>query len=129
MTPSEERAIMQKALDHYGKKVQVIVCIEELAELIHELTKYLRGEPSLLHLTEEAADVSIVLDEIIECFHIRPGVESFRRTKLKRLLERIDNEELHGAMLVLDAENHAALHAGLDYQVKNHHPRRQGGQR
>lgn len=90
-----EKAIMERAFAHYGKETQIVVCIEELSELIKELTKHLRGNPSLAGLIEEAADVSIVLDEIMLIFNIRPGVESVRQEKLKRLLARIDNEKLH----------------------------------
>lgn len=90
-----EKAIMERAFAYYGKETQIVVCIEELSELIKELTKHLRGNPSLAGLTEEAADVSIVLDEIMLIFNIRAGVESVRREKLKRLLGRIDNEKLH----------------------------------
>jgi len=89
-----EKDIMMRAFAHYGKETQIIVCIEELSELIKELTKYFRGSLSLSGLTEEAADVSIVLDEIILFFGIQSGVESVRQEKLARLLCRIDNEEL-----------------------------------
>ena len=90
-----EKAIMELAIDHYGKETELIVCIEELSELIKELTKHLRGNPSLAGLTEEAADVSIVLDELFLIFGIRAGVESVRRDKLLRLQYRIEREELH----------------------------------
>lgn len=91
-----EQTIMQQAYEHYGKQTQIIVCIEELSELTKELTKHLRdSETSLNGITEEVADVSIVLDEIKMIFGIHSGVESIRAEKLKRLQCRIDNEKLH----------------------------------
>lgn len=91
----KEKEIMERAIAHYGKETQLIVCIEELSELIKELTKHLRGGDSLLGLTEEAADVSIVLDEVMLLFGIRAGVESVRRDKLIRLMYRIERDKLH----------------------------------
>ena len=91
----KEKEIMERAIAHYGKETQLIVCIEELSELIKELTKHLRGRNSLLGLTEEMADVSIVLDEIMLIFGVRAGVESVRRDKLIRLMYRIEKDKLH----------------------------------
>ena len=95
MTDSE-KAIMQKAIQHYDIKTEIIVCIEELSELTKELTKRLRdSEHSVYGIIEETADVSIVLDEIKLIFGISAGVESVRAEKLKRLEGRIDNDKLH----------------------------------
>lgn len=90
-----EKAIMQKAIQHYGETTEIIVCIEELSELTKELTKHLRdNEHSIYGIIEEAADVSIVLDEIKLIFG-SAGIESVRAEKLKRLEGRIDNDMLH----------------------------------
>ena len=95
MTMQQERDIMELAERQYGMNTQVVVAIEELSELIKELTKYLRGNVSYSALTEEAADVSIVLDEVIMMFNIRAGVEACREEKLKRLVYRIEEDQRH----------------------------------
>lgn len=89
-----EKATMQRAWNHYGEQTQLVVCIEELSELTKELTKRLRGDGSLYRISEEAADVSIVLDEILLMLDIEASVKSFRRNKLRRLEKRINNDIL-----------------------------------
>ena len=91
-----EKETMQHAYEHYGKQTQIIVCIEEMSELTKELTKHLRdSNTSLNGITEEVADVSIVIDKIQMIFGISAGVQSVRAEKLKHLQNRIDNEKLH----------------------------------
>lgn len=41
----------------YGENKQVIVAMEECAELIKELSKHLRGKENLINISEEIADV------------------------------------------------------------------------
>ena len=42
MTPWET-AVCQRAVEAYGKEHQLIICMEEMAELTKELSKNLRG--------------------------------------------------------------------------------------
>ena len=53
----------------YGYK-QIIVAIEELSELQKELTKSLRDKIDKEHLTEEIADVKIMLEQVIDYYSI-----------------------------------------------------------
>lgn len=66
-----------QAIEKWGKEAQIRQCMEECAELIQALNKYLRAEGSKdIYLTEEAmaharkeiADVSVMLDQMEEIF-------------------------------------------------------------
>lgn len=64
MTQEREAAILEGAIRKFGIRPQVIVAIEELAELQKELTKWLRGKSTNDGLMEEMADVSIMLNQL-----------------------------------------------------------------
>lgn len=61
--------IFKELIDKYGDK-QVIVAIEELSELQKELCKYLRGKGNVEHITEELADVWIMINQMQMLFKI-----------------------------------------------------------
>mgnify|MGYP003316159178 CR=1 FL=1 len=56
--------IIEKSIEHYGKELQSIVCMEECAELIQAISKIQRkglNEELKGHLAEEIADVMICI--------------------------------------------------------------------
>ena len=59
--PMGEWDILKTAISECGEKHQIIIAIEELSELIKELTKYLRNGDNEEHLTEEMADVELCI--------------------------------------------------------------------
>lgn len=61
--------IFKELIDKYGDK-QVIVAIEELSELQKELCKYLRGKGNIENITEELADVQIMINQMQMLFEI-----------------------------------------------------------
>lgn len=62
MSDEELQTIWRQSIDHYGKRMQSIVCMEECAELIQAISKKLRDPTSPNdHLSEEMADVIICL--------------------------------------------------------------------
>ena len=65
----EKRELYKDLINKYGEK-QVIVAIEELSELQKELCKNLRGRKNQLALTEEIADVLIMVEQMIVYFEI-----------------------------------------------------------
>lgn len=87
----QEYVIEHDAVKTYGKESQLIVAIEELSELIKELTKHLRGENNVDHISEEMADVLIMLEQLGIIFNNPDDVFSWRDKKLKRLRERLHN--------------------------------------
>lgn len=75
---------------------QEIVAIEELSELIKEVTKMTRGNGSLIHLTEEIADCLIVIEELKILFGIDEDIiANFIEAKIKRTKNTLGiNEEV-----------------------------------
>ena len=90
--------VLKRAVDTYGKKMQMVVCIEEMAELQKELSKAIRGKGNVLALAEEIADVKIMLEQLPYILVGGPDMESFedtvmnyRNQKIRRLEERLDD--------------------------------------
>jgi NTP pyrophosphatase (non-canonical NTP hydrolase) len=52
-------------IEHHGEEAQLRQTIEELAELIVEISHYQRGRISVLGLRDEIADVEIMLEQLI----------------------------------------------------------------
>ena len=65
------RDIETDIFNYYGTDQTMVVCMEELSELIKEVSKYIRGKGNKHHLTEEIADVLITIDELINLHDIR----------------------------------------------------------
>ena len=65
-------AVNSQAILKYGIRLQSTVCMEEMAELIQQISKKLRGKGDRYHLTEEIADVYICLDMLRKMY----GVDS-----------------------------------------------------
>lgn len=82
--------ICKKAIDKYGDK-QIIVAMEECAELIQALSKYLRDGlgKSILNIHEEIADVEIMIQQLKISFCCYYQVENWIEIKTKRLEERM----------------------------------------
>jgi hypothetical protein len=76
--------IYNKSIAHLGTEPQHLKLIEEMAELTQAIIKRSQG---LEHnISEEIADVQIVLDQI-KLLH--PDWKSWEQVKLKRLDERL----------------------------------------
>ncbi len=84
--------IIKRVVEHYGKDMQLNVCIEELSELIKELCKDKRGQGNPYHIAEEMADVRIIMAQLDEIYHNTDAVAKWTKTKLKRLKQRLNNE-------------------------------------
>ena len=54
-----DNATLKKAIETYGGLMQTIVAIEEMAELIKELCKQLRGRENLEEIAEESGFSSL----------------------------------------------------------------------
>ena len=65
MSDEELQTIWRQSIDHYGKQLQSIVCMEECAELIQAISKKLRKDTSSNDvLAEEMADVIVCLHQL-----------------------------------------------------------------
>lgn len=82
-----ETAVCQRAVEAFGKEHQLIICMEEMAELTKELTKHLRGRDNIPQIAEEVADVEIMLEQLKILFDLRDAVADAKEAKLIRLQE------------------------------------------
>ena len=85
----KERWIYRKALQYWGTEIQIVMAIEEMAELTKELTKFLRGKQNRLNICEEIADVEIMISQIKEAFD-KGEVKNLKERKLERLKRMIE---------------------------------------
>lgn len=87
----EERAkVYTDAIGTFGINTQLIVALEELSELQKEICKALRGERNTMHLAEEVADATIMLEQVRQIFKIDKPVGKIMDAKILRLQQRID---------------------------------------
>lgn len=78
--------------NYYGIDNQILIAIEEMSELTKELCKYERKFHREREIAEELADVSIMVEQLIELFGVERNVSEIIDYKLNRQLRRIDNE-------------------------------------
>ena len=84
-------------LKKHGDRMQVDVCIEEMAELTKEFSKYKRGNPDFEHIKEELADVELCIRQM--CYMVDMGeleMEQRIQGKIDRYFDRHNEEEEHG---------------------------------
>lgn len=79
------RAILLAAIQHYGSGMQRFKAIEELSELIRALARCDDRD----NISEEMADVRIMLDQLELIFGNHDRVREYEYAKLKRLSERL----------------------------------------
>lgn len=60
----DKQYIYKRAISTYGKTMQTVVAMEEMSELIKELSKDLRGKSTKAQIITEIADVQIMLDQL-----------------------------------------------------------------
>ena len=82
--------IYNSAIDTFGESNQIIVAIEEMSELTQELTKYLRGSANIENITEEIADVEIMIEQLKAMYHNHYYVEKAKLKKIDRLKMRVE---------------------------------------
>lgn len=75
-----------------GKQSQLIVAMEEMAELIKELSKSIRGQKNPVAISEEMADVEIMLEQLKVIFSNHAEVDRVRCAKLERLAIRLADD-------------------------------------
>ena len=87
----EERAqVYAMALDKFGADKQLVVAIEEMSEVQKEICKTIRGEVDLMHLAEEVADATIMLEQLRLMFGINGEVCTVMDSKVERLRQIIE---------------------------------------
>ena len=87
---------LERAIETYGKDLQLNVAVEELSELIKEICKNKRGADNRASIIDEMADCYIMLEQLEIIFDISAEeindaiVYKLNRLE-KRLAERSEN--------------------------------------
>lgn len=84
--------ICEKAVIRFGKTAQLIMAMEEMSELIQALSKDIRGKGSRDNISEEIADIEIMLAQLKIIYRNSNDVDDWRAKKLSLLQKRIDKE-------------------------------------
>lgn len=87
--------ILERAIETYGKDMQLNVAIEEFSELIKEICKHKRGEDNLDNIIEEMADCYIMMQQLEIIFGINyfPDIDKVIKGKNDRLEKRLAEKE------------------------------------
>lgn len=76
-----------------GPQKQKIKAMEEMAELIHAISRDLTNETDRENLAEEMADVSIMLEQLLIIYGNWEDVYRLRRLKEDRMRRRMERME------------------------------------
>lgn len=90
----KQRDKLEIIAKYYGKK-QLLQTVEESAELMQAISKYIRkpSNETLGHILEEIADVEIMTAQLRMIFNVdNTVVEDIKDMKINRQIERIRNE-------------------------------------
>lgn len=80
-------------VEHYGSANQLNKSIEELSELITEISRYDADEPHHRgNIIDELSDVMVMCNQLMIIFNCFGEVEERIDFKINRQLERIKNE-------------------------------------
>lgn len=91
--PGLRKLVYKRAIEKYGQDMQLVIAMEELAELQKEVSKVIRGKWDFGHLLEELADVRIMVEQIEMMFNLGPAVVDEMCRKMNRLVQRMDKED------------------------------------
>lgn len=78
----------KRLIKSFGSKHQILIAIEELSELQKELIKYLRNKDNQVHISEEMADVYIMLYQLRLIFKNDKKIDQYIKKKTKRTQQR-----------------------------------------
>lgn len=89
-----KETLYERALRVWHKEPQMLQVIEEMSELIKEILKNInRKKDNLAEIVEETADVEIMLEQLKCCYKIKDQVEAYKKEKLKKIEERLNEWE------------------------------------
>jgi NTP pyrophosphatase (non-canonical NTP hydrolase) len=84
------REVCEKAVNTYGRDIQMIIAMEECGELIQALSKYLRGKEH--NVEEEIADMEIMIQQLKIMFDSK-SIDEWVEKKINRLDNRIQSQK------------------------------------
>ena len=83
--------ILSKAIEKWGVNKNLWVFVEEVSELIKEISKAVRHKPDSKKIAEEVADVEIAIELVKIIFNLeQKQIEEIKRIKLDRLKRRLE---------------------------------------
>jgi NTP pyrophosphatase (non-canonical NTP hydrolase) len=85
--------LFDKAITKWGEAPQLVMMMEECAELTQAISKALRGKEDLSNIAEEIADVEIMLAQMKLIFSNSVEVENWKSAKIQRLKELLEKDE------------------------------------
>ena len=88
----KKKDVYNKAKATWGIDAQVTKAIEELSELQKELCKFLLDDGSMEHITEEIADVKIMIEQLELIFENKRAAKVVKKAKIQRLSDRLNAE-------------------------------------
>lgn len=89
----DNQKILNLAIETYGEAPQKLMLIEEMAELTKEICKNFRGKNNKTEITEEIADVLIMIEQIKIILGITDkDVMQTMNYKIERLEERLNKK-------------------------------------
>ena len=89
----KKKDVYNKAKATWGIDAQVTKAVEELSELIKELSKFLLDDGNMAHIAEEISDVKIMVEQLELILECKDEVKEFKKAKIQRLSDRIDAEQ------------------------------------
>ena len=103
MDKKMKRGWYLKFTKRWGRRAQLTVAVEEMAELTHAICKLLRkgreNSEVLYHdhtvdqrVVSEVADVSLMIDQITAMYGIEERVKDIKAYKLARTISRYEND-------------------------------------
>jgi len=85
--------IYEQTINRWGNEKQILMMLEEMSELSFLLFKKLRNEkdktPDNWQISEEMADVELMLEQMRYIFNNSDEIMEMKLTKIKRLQERL----------------------------------------
>ncbi len=85
--------LLLKNISLHGEKAQLVKTIEELNELSVALAKHLNGAENYGNITEEMADVLIMIKQLELIFGLKEDLKEWRERKLYRIYEFIEGRD------------------------------------
>ena len=93
--PPLSNRICQHAISYWGTENQLDMCVEEFSEGIKAMMKYRRykhSEQWRLHCVEEAADISIMIEQLVLMLSSDEEFRKVREYKLNRLRQMLESQ-------------------------------------
>lgn len=101
--------VLQQAIDTYGSRAQEEMAIEEMSELTKAIVKRHRAkdkpsyDKAMSNISEEMADVIIMLTQLLMFYRNRKDVQRAVDEKVKRLAGRLESERAEMTEAAMDA--------------------------